>query len=112
MPWKQLHDWPIRVLVQDSSNSGANVQRLEQESNNQMKEIQSNIAAKKKEVSRARQCQLQSQNLAHHVGCTNCQTISRTVSPLSASSACLLQVMDKLLGYVTNVDFKAAASHM
>ena len=41
------------MFIQDSSNSGANVKRLDQESNDQMKEIQKNIAAKKKEVSYA-----------------------------------------------------------
>lgn len=38
--------WPL----QDTSNSGANVKRLDQESKDQMKEIESSIAAKKKEV--------------------------------------------------------------
>ena len=38
-------------MIQDTSNSGANVKRLEQESNAQMKDIESSIAAKKKEVS-------------------------------------------------------------
>ncbi|DBB12637.1 TPA: hypothetical protein ACH3X3_005420 [Trebouxia sp. C0006] len=57
-------------IKDDSSNSGDNVKRLDQESNDQMKEIQKNIAAKKKEV------------------------------------------MDKLLGYVTEVNFKAGATHM
>ena len=37
-------------LLQDTSNSGANVKRLDQESKDQMKEIESSIAAKKKEV--------------------------------------------------------------
>lgn len=36
--------------LQDSSNSGANVKRLDQESKDQMKEIERSIAAKKKEV--------------------------------------------------------------
>lgn len=38
-------------MVQDSSNSGANVKRLDQESDDQMKDIQKSIAEKKKEVS-------------------------------------------------------------
>ena len=38
--------WPL----QDTSNSGANVKRLDQESKDQMKEIESSIAAKKREV--------------------------------------------------------------
>jgi hypothetical protein len=42
------------MFIQDSSNSGDNVKRLDQESNDQMKEIQKNIAAKKKEVSCAK----------------------------------------------------------
>lgn len=42
------------MFIQDSSNSGANVKRLDQESNDQMTEIQKNIAAKKKEVSGAK----------------------------------------------------------
>ena len=36
--------------LQDSNNSGANVKRLDQESKDQMKEIESSIAAKKKQV--------------------------------------------------------------
>lgn len=67
---QQREDTYQKRIKDDSSNSGANVKRLDQESNDQMKEIQKNIAAKKKEV------------------------------------------MDKLLGYVTEVNFKAGATHM
>lgn len=38
------------MLVQDSSSSGDNVKRLDADSKSQMKEIESSIAAKKKEV--------------------------------------------------------------
>ena len=110
MQSKQLQDRPF-LLVQDSSNSGANVQRLEQESNNQMKEIQSNIAAKKKEVSHLINANTSFESL-HILSAMLTARLHRELSSLSAWSARLLQVMDKLLGYVTNVDFKAGASHM
>ena len=40
----------VSCTLQDSSSSGDNAKRLDQDSKAQMKEIESNIAAKKKEV--------------------------------------------------------------
>ncbi len=91
------------MCIQDSSNSGANVKRLDQESNDQMKEIQKNIAAKKKEVSCAK---------IHGSAIVMQMVILRLKSVLEPGQLCTLQVMDKLLGYVTEVNFKAGATHM
>ena len=95
------------LFIQDSSNSGANVKRLDQESNDQMKEILKNIAAKKKEVS----CANIDQVLPLSCTWSFCALrVSRNQA--RRSQLCTLQVMDKLLGYVTEVNFKAGATHM
>ena len=77
------------------------MKRLDQESKDQMKEIERSIAAKKQQVG--------------DVYVVHCLTTTKT--PCSAITVYskfsdVSQVMDKLLGYVTKVDFKAGASHM
>ena len=99
------------MLVQDSSSSGDNVKRLDADSKSQMKEIESSIAAKQKEV--GVNCLLIIE--AHlYVAYAVCAAKGSTAndSPADDIAHVCLQVLDRLLGYVTNVNYTAGASHM